>query len=39
MTHCQDHIHTENIWFVWSHSGVSGDVTDARQTNMAEFRN
>ena len=36
MTRCQDHISTENIWFVWSktsYSGESGDVTDAGQTN------
>ena len=25
MTHCQDHILTENIWFVWSKTSYSGD--------------
>ena len=25
LTHCQDHILTENIWFVWSRTSYSGD--------------
>ena len=25
MTRCQDHISTENIWFVWSKTSYSGD--------------
>ena len=25
LTHCQDHILTENIWFVWSRTADSGD--------------
>ena len=25
MTHCQDHILTENIWFAWSKTSYSGD--------------
>ena len=25
MTCCQDHILTENIWFVWSKTSYSGD--------------
>ena len=25
MTCCQDHILTENIWFVWSETSYSGD--------------
>ena len=25
LTHCQDHILTENIWFVWSKTSYSGD--------------
>ena len=25
LTHCQDHILTENIWFVWSWTSYSGD--------------
>lgn len=32
MRPCQDHILTENIWFVWSRNHIveiSGDVTDA----------
>ena len=27
LTCCQDHIITENIWFVWSKTSDSGDVT------------
>ena len=34
LTCCQDHILTENIWFVCSETSYSGDVTDAgRPTN------
>ena len=40
LTCCQDHILTENIWFVWSETSYSGDrrillggVTDAGQPN------
>ena len=34
LTHCQDHILTENIWFVCSETSyMRGDVTDAGQTN------
>merc|ERR1712018_590865 len=25
MTHCQDHILTQNIWFAWSKTSYSGD--------------
>ena len=25
ITHCQDHILTENIWYVWSTTSYSGD--------------
>ena len=35
LTCCQDHILTENIWFVCSetsHVKIRGDVTDAEQT-------
>ena len=28
LTCCQDHILTENIWFVWSKISDSGDVTN-----------
>ena len=30
LAHCQDHILTENIWFVWSRTSYSGDkwITD-----------
>ena len=30
MTQCQDHILTENIWFVWSNTSYSGDVEMSR---------
>ena len=40
LTHCQDHILAENIWFVWSRTADSGDKwrcyrcgTYGRQTN------
>ena len=40
LTHCQDHILTENIWFVWSRTSYSGDKwrcyrcgTDEQTTN------
>ncbi len=25
LTHCQDHVLLENIWFVWSKASYSGD--------------
>ena len=34
VTCCQDHILTENIWFVWSKTSYSGDVTDAGRTGV-----
>ena len=36
LTCCQDHILTENIWFVCSETSYSGDVTDAGQTNKRQ---
>ena len=33
LTRCQDHILAENIWFVWSKTSYSGDVTN--RTNKA----
>ena len=44
MTHCQDHILTENIWFVWSktsYSAEEGKIDRATQPLdcwKAEFR-
>ena len=33
LTCCQDHMLTENIWFVWSETSCSGGVMDAGQPN------
>ena len=42
LTGCQDHMLTENIWFVWSKTSyimeISGDVTDAGRTNEKQTR-
>ena len=43
MTHCQDHILTENIWFAWSKTSYSGDKrrcyqAGRRQTNKQTTR-
>ena len=32
MSHCQDHILTENIWFAWSKTSYSGDKRRCHQT-------
>ena len=37
MTRCQDHIGTENIWFVWSQTSYSGDVTDAGRRQQVKI--
>ena len=37
MTRCQDHNLTENIWFVWSKTSYSGDVTDAGRLQPNNF--
>jgi hypothetical protein len=39
LTCCQDHILTENIWFVWSKTSDSGDITDAGQTTNKRRKN
>ena len=38
LTHCHDHILTENIWFVWFVKWRNGDVTDA-DAEMSRMRN
>ena len=41
LTYCQDHILTENIWFVWSKTSYSGDKRRchyAGQTNNNNWR-
>ena len=35
LTHCHDHILTENIWFVWFVKWRNGDVTDAEHPDSA----
>ena len=34
MTHCQDQILTENIWFVWSETSYSGDKKSCHQAGQ-----
>ena len=38
MTHCQYHIFTEAVWFVWSKTPISGYVTDAGRTHKRQQR-